>query len=330
MKFKDYYQILGVPETASQDEIKRAYRKKARLYHPDVSKDPDAEEKFKSVNEAHEALRDEKRRAEYDQLKKYGYRQGDDFQRPPDWGGSRYRGSGHQGAGGFGSGSFGGGDFGDFFESIFGASAGGPAGGFHRSGQQQSARPVRKKGMDVSLKIQVDVEIAYRGGKTTVTVPSVDGQPGKSLSVKIPPGSVNGKLLRIRGQGRPGSYGGGSGDLILTIRLRRHEIFSVDGEDVVVDVPVTPLESIDGVRVTVPTLGGEVALAIPPNTRGGTKMRLRGRGLTDKGDQLVNVQVQLPQVLTARGRELLQEFEKESELKPRAQTGEQENQGAAG
>lgn len=305
MKFKDYYEILGIPETATQEEIKRAYRKKARQFHPDVSKEVDAEEKFKEVNEAHEALRDEARRAEYDQLKKHGYRNGDDFQRPPNW----------QGGGGFNPEAFGGGDFGDFFESIFGSAMGG-AGGF--GGQaggfgQAGARRRPQQGDDVKLKVMVALENAYHGGKSNIKIPAGGSQQSKTLSVKIPAGVTDGQQLRLRSQGRPGFNGGPPGDLILTIQLKKHRYFQIDGADVFLDLPVTPYEAATGIKLNVPTLGGEVALSIAANTRSGTRLRLRGRGLpaTSTGDQFVVVQIQLPENLTAEGLELLKRFDAE-------------------
>lgn len=317
MKFKDYYQILGVPESATQEEIKRAYRKKARLYHPDVSSEQGAEEKFKEVNEAHEALRDETRRAEYDQLKNYGYNSGDDFQRPPNW----------QGSGGFNPGSFGG-EFGDFFESIFGAGMGGAGGsgqgGFGQGGAQagfgQGGRQRRpQQGDDIKLTVNVALQNAYRGGKTNLRIPAGAGQSGKTLSVKIPAGVIDGQQLRLRSQGRPGLNGGPSGDLLLTIKLKKHHLFEVDDADILLDLPVTPLEAITGVKVKVPTVGGQVALSVAANTRSGTRLRLRGRGLpsTPAGDQIVTIQIVLPDNPAAEALEYLRKFDAETQANPR-------------
>ncbi len=316
MKFKDYYKILSVSESATQEEIKKAYRKKARQYHPDVSKDPDAEAKFKEVNEAYEALKDDQRRADYDQLKRQGYRQGDEFRRPPEW----------QSTGNFDPGAFGGGQFGDFFESIFGSSMGGGFGTTSGRGQAGSGRrggygpghggPAR--GKDVSLRVPVDISTAFSGGKARVAVPAGDAQLARTLNVTIPAGVVEGKLLRLKKQGRPGVAGGAPGDLLLTIRLNPHPYFVVDGADVTVDLPITPLEAIDGVKVAVPTLAGEVTVAIPSNTKSGTKMRLRGRGLADGGDQYVVVQIALPESMSPKARELLSDFQSEAAFNPRA------------
>ncbi len=313
MKFKDYYEILGVSETATQDEIKRAYRKKARMYHPDVSSESNAEEKFKEANEAHEALRDEKRRAEYDQLKKHGYRKGDDFQQP-------HRGNA---GGGFNPGGFGGGgEFGDFFESIFGAAAGG--GGFGRQGQhagfgQAGARRRPQQGDDIKLRVMVALENAYGGGKTNLKIPAGAGQAAKTLSVKIPAGVIDGRQLRLRSQGRPGLNGGPAGDLIVTIKLKKHQFFEAHGADITLNLPITPHESATGLKLSVPTLGGEVAMVIPANTAGGTRLRLRGRGLpvSPAGDQYVVVQVQVPEILTEQALDLLKQFDEETQANPR-------------
>ena len=217
MKFKDYYQILGVAESASQDEIKRAYRKKARQYHPDVSSDPDAEEKIKSVNEAYEVLGDENRRAEFDRVKKHGFRGGDDFKRPPGGQGNwQSAGGGFGSAGGFGAG--GSTDFSDFFESLFGQQVR-PDDGFTRgrrpgqSGSHQS-RGRHSKGDDIKLSVRVSLENAWRGGKTRIKVPAAPGFAEKTLTVNIPAGVTDQRQLRLRGQGRPGAI---DGDLILSL-----------------------------------------------------------------------------------------------------------------
>lgn len=320
MKFKDYYQILGVSDSATQDEIKRAYRKKARQYHPDVSKESDAEEKFKSVNEAYEALKDETRRAEFDQLKKHGFRGGDDFRRPPGWQGdwdfNRTRQS-----------DFGGGaDFSDFFESIFGQAGfnrtahnaeWGPSG--HRTGgQQPGQRPGRhSKGDDIKLSVRVSLENAFHGGKTRIKVPAAPGYPEKTLSVNIPAGVTDGQQLRLRGQGRPGAI---SGDLILTIQHKPHDLFEMDGANVILNVPVTPLELIQGTTVSVPTLSGTVSLKIPAGTRSGKRLRVKGKGLpaSPAGDQFVTVQVAVPGAIDADTIAKLRAIENDWDFNPRA------------
>ncbi|OED43392.1 hypothetical protein AB833_03860 [Chromatiales bacterium (ex Bugula neritina AB1)] len=314
MKFKDYYKILGVSEAATQDEIKKAYRKKARQYHPDVSRESDAEAKFKEVNEAHEALRDPDRRAEYDQLKRQGYSQGDEFRRPGDW----------RTTGGFESGQFAGGQFGDFFESLFGASMGGaggfgaagnPAGGYgHAAGRRQP-----RQGDEVRLKMMVSLENAYKGGKANLKIPAGAGQPSRLLNVKIPAGVVHGQQLRLRSQGRPGVHGGAAGDLILTINLKEHALFEIDGADITIEVPVTPFEAVSGLKLSIPTLGGQVTMAIPAGVQSGTRLRLRGRGLpaSTPGDQFVVVQIQAPVNPSDKIIKLLKAVDEENESDPR-------------
>ena len=326
MQFKDYYQILGVTDSASADEIKRAYRKKARQFHPDVSKEKDAEEQFKQVGEAYEVLRDPERRAEYDQLKKHGYRHGDDFR-----GGANWSGQWQPGAGSFAGGA----DFSEFFNAIFG-SAGMGGGGFRTDGfgaefgadfgpDLGAGRHAhggnaygRSTGEDTQLRVRVPLELAYKGGKTTIKVPASGGREARNLSVKIPPGVVEGQQLRLRGQGN--AHRGRAGDLLITITIKPHDLFDVDGADVLLTVPVTPLEAIDGVTLSVPTPGGEVSLKIPPNTASGSKLRLRGRGLpaSPAGDQYVTVQIAVPENLTSEQRSLLEQFDASVDVDPRA------------
>lgn len=318
MKFKDYYQILGVTDSASKDEIKRAYRKKARQYHPDVSSEADAEEKFKSVNEAYEVLKDDQRRAEFDRLKKYGFQGGDDFQRPPGWQGDWNfdRGGFDPGSfgGGFGRGGFDqGGDFSDFFESIFGQA------GSRARGPSASGRGRHSQGDDIRLSIRVNLENAFKGGKTNIKVPAAPGYPAKTLSVNIPAGVTDGQQLRLRGQGRPGAI---NGDLILTIQYKAHELFEVEGANVLLTVFVTPLELLEGTRLKVPTLSGDVSIKIPASSQSGKKLRLKGRGLPadPTGDQIIVVQVAMPQTLDTESLNKLRELESSWDFDPRAQS----------
>ena len=321
MKFKDYYQTLGVSDSATQEEIKRAYRKKARQYHPDVSAEADAEEKFKSINEAYEVLKDDQRRAEFDRLKRHGFQGGDDFRRPPGWQGDWNFEPGTAGQGGFNRGDFGGGsDFSDFFESIFGqadfnrgfGSAGHPG---QRTSGQRAGR--HSRGDDIALTVRVSLENAFRGGKTKIKVPAAPGYAEKTLSVTLPAGVTDGQQLRLRGQGRPGAR---DGDLILTIQHKPHDLFEMDGVDVVLTVPVTPVELIEGTTVRVPTLSGEVNVKIPPGTSSGKRMRIKGRGLPVKpaGDQFVIVQVVVPDDLDADSVGRLKEIEADWNFNPRA------------
>ncbi len=273
MQFKDYYETLGVEPTAGEAEIKTAYRRLARKYHPDVSKEAGAEDKFKAVNEAYEALRDPAKRDAYDQLRARGYRPGDDVQPPP---------------GGFGGGGFGGGvdfeeifagggaggGFSDFFESLFGR---GRAGGGFGQGPRQPPRG------DTRAKLAVSLESVFDGGSVRITV------NGKTLDVRIPKGIRPGQVIRLAGQGQ-------SGDLLLEIEYAAHPQFEVDGRNVIHVLPIAPWEAALGGSVSVPTLGGAVELKIPAGSEAGRKLRLRGRGLpgATPGDQIVELEVLAP------------------------------------
>jgi len=272
MQFKDYYQTLGVEPGAGDAEIKTAYRRLARKYHPDVSKEAGAEDKFKAVNEAYEALRDPQKRAAYDQLRARGYRPGDDVQPPPGGFGG--------GPGGFDydeifAGGGAGGGFSDFFESLFGrASRGGGANG----------RP-QPRG-DTRAKLAVPLEAVYDGGSVRI------GVNGKTLDIRVPKGIKPGQSIRLGGQGNRG------GDLFLEIEYAAHPRFEVDGHNIIFMLAVAPWEAALGATVSVPTLGGAVDLKIPADSESGRKLRLRGRGLpgTPPGDQIVELEILAPRV----------------------------------
>ncbi len=278
MQFKDYYEILGVEPTAGEAEIKTAYRRLARKYHPDVSKEAGAEEKFKSVNEAYEALRDPQKRAAYDQLRTRGYRPGDEVQPPPG-------GFGHGGAEGFDfdeifAGGGAGGGFSDFFEEMFGRRR--AQQGF---GQGQGGRRAPPRG-DTRAKLAVPLEAVYNG--TSVRI----GVNGKALDVRIPKGIKPGQVIRLAGQGS-------HGDLLLEVEYAAHPQFEVDGRNIIHAMAVAPWEAALGATVSVPTLGGPVELKIPADSEAGRKLRLRGRGLpgsgsTPAGDQIVELEVLAP------------------------------------
>lgn len=322
MQFKDYYRVLGVARTATQDEIKRSYRRLARKYHPDVSKEADAEEKFKELQEAHEVLKDPEKRAAYDQLGA-DWRSGQEFRPPPDWG----SGFEHARAGGAGPGT-GAQDFSDFFDQLFGArspfgrSAGaGPGGG--RPGA--FAAP----GRDHVARVEIDLEDAYAGGTRTIELRAPDlTQDGhvvlrpRKLRVSIPKGVVEGQQIRLAGQGRPGSGGGPPGDLYLEVSLRPHPLFGTEGRDVTLTLPVAPWEAALGETVSVPTLGGPVEMRLPVGARAGQKLRLRGRGLPGPtpGDQFVQLKVVLPPD-SPRARELFEQMKREVPFDPRAGLG---------
>ncbi len=282
MQFKDYYEILGVKAEASDAEIKTAYRKLARKYHPDVSKEAGAEEKFKSVGEAYEALKDADKRREYDQLKARGYRSGDDFQPPPGWQG------GHPGgAPDFGEGA----DFSDFFESVFGRG-------------RASGRAGPRRGRDLQAQLAIDLRTAYVGGRERVTLR--DGPTGeRSLDVKIPAGILAGQQIRLAGQGHPGSGGASAGDLLLEVVYRPDSRYQLEGRNLITHIAITPWQAALGATVTVPTMSGDVELKIPAGSDSGRKLRLRGRGWpgATKGDQIVVIDIRTPVPTTDAQRE---------------------------
>jgi curved DNA-binding protein len=276
VEFKDYYDILGVKPEASEAEIKAAYRKLARQYHPDKNKDAGAEEKFKAINEANEVLRDKEKRRAYDQVRAGGYRQGEQFRPPPGWG---------QGQGqGFDFGDAGEGDFSDFFESLFGRGAGG-----HRG------QPRPRRGRDVQAHVQIDLQTAFDGGKTRLALQEGGGHE-RVLEVKIPAGIQAGQVIRLSGQGHPGAAGGSSGDLLLEVGIRDDARFKLDGRNVLHVLPISPWEAALGATVPVPTLAGTVDLRIPAGSQSGRKLRLKGRGMpgAHPGDQLVELSIRTP------------------------------------
>jgi curved DNA-binding protein len=276
MEFKDYYATLGVEPTAGDAEIKTAYRRLARKYHPDVSKEAGAEDKFKAVNEAYEALRDPQKRAAYDQLKAQGYRPGEEFHTPPNYGG----GKGYDFEEVFGGGA-GGGGFSDFFESLFARQRGGGGGrasGF--GGASQGPQPTR----DTRAKLSVPLEAAYQGDSLRINV------GGKQLDVRVPKGIRPGQVIRLTGQGT------GGGNLLLEVEYAEHPQFEVDGRNILYTLQVTPWQAALGTSISVPTLGGAVDLKVPAESDAGRKLRLRGRGLPGNpdGDQIVELEIIAP------------------------------------
>jgi curved DNA-binding protein len=298
MKYRDYYETLGVPRSATQDEIKQAYRKLARKYHPDVSKMADAESRFKEINEANEVLRDPEKRAAYDQIGS-NWKAGQEFQPPPNWdAGFEFRSGG---ASPFGTGGpFAGGegfDASDFFETLFGRRGTGGVG--RRRGSVA--------GEDHHAKVLVDLEDAYRGAERTITLRApVEGADGRiamqerTLDVQIPKGIRPGQHLRLAGQGNAGSGGGRAGDLYLEIAFNPHPLFRVDGADVHVELPLAPWEAALGATVDVPTPEGTVQLTVPKGSAAGRKLRLKGRGLPGKtpGDLYAVLAIVVPKAET--------------------------------
>jgi curved DNA-binding protein len=313
MDYKDYYKILGVSRTASQDEIKRSYRRLARKYHPDVSKEANAEEKFKEVQEAYEVLKDPEKRAAYDQLGSQ-WRAGESFRPPPDWG------KGFEFSTGFSSADTG---FSDFFDALFGARS---------PFRQQGGRRQRfaQAGQDHFAKIEISLEDAYHGGSKEIELRSAelsaDGHVvtrPRTLRVSIPRGVTEGQQIRLAGQGSPGIGGGAPGDLYLEINFKPHRLFQVQGRDVTLTLPIAPWEAALGATVAVPTLGGIVDMRIPPGAKSGQRMRLKGRGLPGPtpGDQYVVLKIVLPPQDTPRARELYERMKAELPFNPRAELG---------
>ncbi|CTP86220.1 heat shock protein DnaJ domain-containing protein [Xanthomonas translucens pv. poae] len=276
MEFKDYYATLGVEPSAGDAEIKTAYRRLARKYHPDVSKEAGAEDKFKAINEAYEALRDPPKRAAYDQLRAQGYRPGEEFQAPPNYGGAQ----GYDFEEVFGNGGAGGG-FSDFFESLFARQQRARQGGAG-PGPGPGAGPAPRG--DTRAKLAVPLEAVYSGDSVRITI------NGRQLDVRVPKGVRPGQVIRLSGQGNGGS------NLLLEIEYAAHPQFEVDGLNILYTLPVTPWQAALGTSISVPTLGGAVELKIPPESDAGRKLRLRGRGLpgTPAGDQIVELEVLAP------------------------------------
>jgi len=312
MEFKDYYKIIGVARDATQDEIKRAYRKLARKYHPDVSKETDAETRFKELGEAYEVLKDAEKRAAYDQLGA-NWKGGQEFRPPPDWN------AGFEFSGGSGGGDAA--DYSDFFASLFGhdfraSGGGGPS--------------FRATGEDHHAKVLIDLEDTYQGATRTITlrVPGVDAQGhvvtrDRILNVTIPKGIREGQHIRLSGQGSPGAGEGKAGDLYLQIEFRTHPLYRVDGRDLYLDLPVAPWEAALGATVKVPTLGGIVELKIPEGSVSGRKLRLKGRGIPGNppGDCYVILSIALPPADTEAAKNIYRKMEQELNFNPRTKLG---------
>ncbi|MBW2065190.1 MAG: J domain-containing protein [Deltaproteobacteria bacterium] len=324
MKYRDYYEILGVPRNATQDEIQRSYRKLARKYHPDINKEPGAEEKFKEINEAYEALKDPEKRKKYDQLGA-DWKDGQEFRPPPGWDihfdfgqgpGTRQRTYyWSSGVGGFS----------DFFEALFG---GGPFGEGFRSARGREPFVRFQQGEDQEAVLRISLEEAYRGGTKAITLQSQrlgpDGRittEQKRYEVKIPPGVIRGQKIRLAGQGGEGIGGGPRGDLYLKVEIDAHPRFRLEDRDLYMDLPVTPWEAALGAKVRVKTLGEEVTITIPPGTQSGQKLRLKGKGMPNprgaNGDLYTVVQIKVPKRISQREKEMFQELARISSFNPR-------------
>ena len=318
MEYKDYYEILGVERNATQDEIKRAYRKLARTYHPDVNKEADAEAKFKETGEAYEVLKDPEKRTAYDQLGA-NWQQGQEFRAPPNWdAGFEFSGGGYT----EGDPS----QFSDFFDSLFGGArmGGGQRGPF--SGRAQ----FHAEGQDHHAKIEIDLRDAFTGSKRTITLrtPKVDseghvGLKERTLNVSIPKGVREGQHIRLAGQGSPGIGKGTAGDLYLEVRFAPDRLFRVEGRDVYMDLPVAPWEAALGANVKVPTPEGAVMLKIPPGSTQGRTMRLKGRGIpaSPPGDFYAVLKIVLPPADNEKAKELYRQMERQLPFDTRAGLG---------
>lgn len=306
MKYKDYYAILGVERSAGADDIKKAYRKLARKYHPDVSKDPAGEEKFKEVAEAYETLKNPEKRAAYDQLG--SYQPGQDFRPPPGWG-KQFDDSQF---------SFEDVDLADLFAGL--------AGGQHRAGRGTGHN--RMPGQDYEVAAPISLEQAYRGTEVEVNLkmPEYDEKGilhrvPRTFKVRVPKGATDRQRMRLAGRGGKGLDGGRDGDLYLNIALRPHPLFRVSGHDLYLDLPLAPWEAVLGATAEVPTLGGPVRLKIPPNTHAGQQLRLSGRGLPkpngSEGDLFAIAQIVVPAVASERERELFKQLADDSTFNPR-------------
>ena len=318
VQFRDYYETLGVPKTASADEIKSAFRKLARKHHPDLAKTKEkaaAEETFKGINEAYEVLSDPEKRAKYDQLGA-DWNQPGGSQPPPNWGGGGPGGGGFRRSGGGGNGGvefeFDGTGFSDFFEAFFGGGRGSSAfGGGGRSGFGQ--RPAAaERGVDVEADIMVTLEEALHGSTRQVSLRRSDSEKVETYQVKIPRGVHEGQRIRLAGQGEPGARGGKKGDLFLRVRLARHPDFSVEGNDLVHEAALRPAQAVLGTDLEVPTLEGDRRLKIPAGTQPGQRFRLRERGLPTanggRGDLYVLVQIAIPKELSEAERKLWEQL----------------------
>lgn len=315
MDFKDYYKIMGVKRDATQDHIKRSYRKLARKYHPDVSKHADAEARFKEVGEAYEVLKDPEKRAAYDQLGA-NWKAGQDFRPPPDWdAGFEFSGGGYTRADSPA--------YSDFFESLFGH-------GFGSAPHTGAQGGFRARGEDHHAKVLIDLEDAYHGAAKTITLHSPELDAGghvitreHSLNVKIPKGIRQGQKIRLSGQGAPGFGAGEAGDLYLEIEFKLHALYRAEGRDLYLDLPVAPWEAALGATIKTPTPAGPVDLKIPAGSSSERKLRLKGRGIPGNppGDIYVVPQITLPSADSDQARDLYRKMEQELAFNPRSKMG---------
>ncbi|KTD52099.1 DNA-binding protein DnaJ [Legionella quinlivanii] len=309
MDFKDYYQIMGLDRTASQDEIKQTYRKLARKYHPDVSKEPGAEEKFKELGEAYEVLKDPEKRAKYDKYGQYWKQQSEAQQQYGQDYEPQYQYAGHS--------DFDPADFEDFLGSIFGRQARREQSGFYDQGQ------------DVHAQLTISLEDSYQGSEKILQLqmPSINKQgeleyQQRSIRVKIPKGIGNQQQIRLKGQGGE-RVAGKRGDLYIEIHIAPHSLFHVDKKNIHLKVPITPWEAVLGANIEIPTLGGTVNMKIPPYSQTGKKMRLKGRGLPGNppGDQYITLEIRIPETENNEMNKLFEQMAKSVHFNPREKMG---------
>jgi len=321
MEYKDYYKIMALDKNATPTEIKKTYRKLARKYHPDVSKEPDAEQKFKEVGEAYEVLRDPEKRAAYDQLG-VDWKAGQDFNPPPGWdAGYEFSNAGRGSFSGDASAAFS-----DFFESLFGQHSDRYSAGFNATqGAASSAQSI--KGTDHHAKVLIDLEDAFNGAVREITLqsPKVDAQghattEKRTLKVKIPKGVKQGQQIRLTGQGEQSAVGAANGDLYLQLEFKTHAYYTVEGHDLYLKLPVAPWEAALGGNIKIPTPLGAIDLKIPAASTSGDKMRIKGRGIPAKspGDLYVVLQVALPPADNRQAKEFYQKMEQQMDFNPRA------------
>jgi curved DNA-binding protein len=324
--FRDYYELLGVPRDASNEEIRSAYRKLARQYHPDVNKDPGAEDRFKEISEAYAVLTDPEKRERYDRFGA-NWKAGQDVSGASGFGGFGTDNGDRGGFGGgdygdvrveFGTGGFGGGDFSDFFEGLFGGA--GPGRGRTRAGRTSGLGGFEgfstMRGTDQEAELELSLEEAARGGKRKISFGD-----GRDYEVSIPPGVRDGQRIRLAGEGSRGAGGGPPGDLFLRVRIKPHPRFRLEGRDIYVDIPVTPWEAVLGATVEVPTLDGTSRVKVPPGSSTGRKLRLRGQGMPstkgEPGDLYAVVKIEVPRKPTPEERELFEQLARVSKFNPR-------------
>ena len=327
MEFKDYYKILGVDDSADKKAIKAAYRKLARKYHPDVSEQHDAEDRFKEVNEAWSALKDADKRAEYDQIRQYGGQQhGHEFHPPPGWQNASESGY---------TAGFGGaeevhqGDFSDFFETLFGQARKNQN---RHSGYAQpgSQRTYSQRGNDIELAMPIMLEDSIKGYSDTISynLPHYDKYGNrledvkKKLKINIPAGVTEGESVRLKGQGAPGIGDAESGDLYLKIKLVPHPLYDVEGHNLTITIPVAPWEAALGKKLTVPTLEGNISLTVPKNAQSGKRLRIKGKGLPSKagkGDLYAILKIVIPDDINSDSIELWKKLSENTDFDPRTE-----------